>query len=121
MSGIGLSNVALGSWAFPDLSNGPVEVPYCDNITVVGYSAEDVKRDRDKVLLAFQNVGFEMHENSGVAESTVVLGAEVGGRPVRVRRDPKRAGIVRGAFQWLASGPVVTGRQIEALLGHYIP
>lgn len=61
-----------------------------------------------------------MHEISGVAECTVALGAEVCCRPVRVRRDPKRAGVVRRAFQWLASGPVVTGRQIEALLGHYI-
>eukprot|EP00972_Heterocapsa_arctica_P021530 3168162-Heterocapsa_arctica.AAC.1 len=61
-AGVPQDRVAFGSRPFPQLQEGPAEVPYCDSIMVVGTSAEAVTALRDRVLKWFEDAGFAMHE-----------------------------------------------------------
>ena len=42
-AGVLESSIALGAWPFPSLATGSVEIPYCDNITVVGTEWSEVE------------------------------------------------------------------------------
>ncbi len=61
-SDVPTERIALSHWPFPSLQDGPVEVPYCDNVTVLGVDKVAVTRVRDSVIVAFRAAGFEMHE-----------------------------------------------------------
>eukprot|EP00959_Pyramimonas_sp_CCMP1952_P231035 4829570-Pyramimonas_sp.AAC.1 len=56
--------IALGAWPLPSLTSGPVELPYSDNINVLGVRAEEVTELRDRVAARFSEEGFSMHEIS---------------------------------------------------------
>ena len=42
----------------------PISMPYCDNLTVLGLTADRVERSREKVSDAFKQYGFLMHEET---------------------------------------------------------
>eukprot|EP00972_Heterocapsa_arctica_P078249 11538512-Heterocapsa_arctica.AAC.1 len=75
---------------------------------------------RDHVLKCFEDARFAMHEISETTTSATVIGADLGGRVPHSRRLGARAWTVRQALAWLASGPTVSGRQVEVLLRHYV-
>jgi hypothetical protein len=112
--------IALSHWPFPSQQDGPVEVPYCDNVTVLGVDKVAVTRARDSVIVAFRAAGFEMHEISETERQAIVLGTEAGGKQPSSRRDGSKGLMVKGSLQWLAKGPICTGRQVEVIVGHYI-
>eukprot|EP00972_Heterocapsa_arctica_P092144 13590470-Heterocapsa_arctica.AAC.1 len=87
---------------------------------VKGTSAEAVIAMRNQVLKCFEDAGFAMHNFSETMTSATVYGADLGGRVPHSRRVGAQAWTVRQALEWLASGPTVTGRQVEVLLGHYV-
>ncbi|CAK0900553.1 unnamed protein product [Prorocentrum cordatum] len=103
--------IALGAWPLPSLTSGPVELPYSDNINVLGVRAEEVTELRDRVVARFSEEGFSMREISETSVHSTILGADVGGHPPVTRRAGQKLWLLRGALQWLASGPIVTGRQ----------
>ncbi|CAK0841452.1 unnamed protein product [Prorocentrum cordatum] len=105
--------IALGAWPLPPLTSGPVELPYSDNINVPGVRAGEVTELRDRVAARFSEEGFSMHEISETSVHSTILGADVGGHPPVTRRTGQKLWLLRGALQWLASGPIVTGRQVE--------
>ena len=72
--------IALGAWPLPPLDSGPVELPYSDNINVLGVKAREVTELRDRVVSCFAREGFSMHEISGTCAQSTILGAEVGGQ-----------------------------------------
>ena len=121
-SGFPSRNVAFGSWPFPDLSSpdSVAEIPYCDNITIVGRDPARVEQARNQVLSTFEAAGFSMHEISGVDTTAEVLGADLGGDPPVASRYRRKLWLLRQSLAWLASGPVVTGQQIEVIIGHYV-
>jgi len=119
-AGLKTAEVASGAWPFPSLRDGPVEIPYCDNITVVGLVATEVRAARDLVLHTFEAAGFQMHEVSAVCSETEVLGCDLGGATPSSRRTGRKLWLLRSALEWVASGPVVTGRQLEVLVGHFV-
>ncbi|CAK0832385.1 unnamed protein product, partial [Prorocentrum cordatum] len=119
-AGIDSSRLALGGWPLPLLEGGPVELPYSDNVNVIGLDPVAVGELRDKIVSTFKRHGFAMHEISPVSDAAVILGASVGGSPPSTRRVLNKLLLVRGALQWLASGPTVTGRQVEVIVGHYV-
>ncbi|CAK0796211.1 unnamed protein product, partial [Prorocentrum cordatum] len=119
-AGIDSSRLALGGWPLPLLEGGPVELPYSDNVNVIGLDPVAVGELRDKIVSTFERHGFAMHEISPVSDAAVILGASVGGSPPSTRRVLNKLLLVRGALQWLASGPTVTGRQVEVIVGHYV-
>ncbi|CAK0891757.1 unnamed protein product, partial [Prorocentrum cordatum] len=103
--------IALGAWPLPPLTSGPVELPYSDNINVLGVRAEEVTELRDRVVARFSEEGFSMHVISETSAHSTILGADAGGHPPVTRRTGQKLWLLRGALQWLASGPIVTGRQ----------
>ena len=115
-----MGRIALGGWPIPRVSEGPIEIPYCDNVTVVGLDAGSVVELRDVVLDAFRLAGFDMHEITAVSSSAVVLGGDLGGAVATSQRTLPKAWTLRRALQWLARGPRVTGQQVEVLVGHYV-
>jgi hypothetical protein len=119
-SDVPTERIALSHWPFPSLQDGPVEVPYCDNVTVLGVDKVAVTRVRDSVIVAFRAAGFEMHEISETEPQAIVLGTEAGGKRPSSRRDGSKGLMVKVALQWLAKGPTCTGRQVEVIVGHYI-
>ena len=49
--------IALASWSFPSLRDHPVEVLYCDNITMVGTKAGRTLKTRGRILGQFREEG----------------------------------------------------------------
>ncbi|CAK0842121.1 unnamed protein product [Prorocentrum cordatum] len=98
--------IALGAKPLPPLTSGPVELPYSDKINVLGVKADEVTELRDRVVARFSDEGFSMHEISVASVHSTILGADLW--------------VLRGALQWLASGPIVTGRQVEVVVGHCV-
>lgn len=117
-----LSRTALGGWPFLDVRGGAIAVPYCDNVTIIGTCASEVLGLRNRVLKVFESAGFSMHEVSAVESeaSVLVLGCDLGGDVPHSRRKGARAWLLRQALAWLASGPRVTGRHVEVIIGHYV-
>ena len=96
-------------------------MPYCDNITVVGKDKAEVSQWRDKLLAEFRRTGFGMHEISETSSFMTVLGADLGGdSSPSVIRTRNKMWLLALAFRWLASGPFVSGKQVEVLLGHLV-
>ncbi|CAK0798773.1 unnamed protein product, partial [Prorocentrum cordatum] len=113
-------NVALGALPLPSLDPSPVELPCSDNINALGVKASMVTELRDRIAARFAYKGFSMHEVSGTRPQSTILGADFGGHPPVTRRSGQKLWILRGALQWLASGPIVTGRQVEVAAGHCV-
>lgn len=61
-----------------------------------------------------------MQKTTSVEEESRVLGCDLGGHPVKVRRDIRKLCRVKQAFEWRETGPIVSGNDVEVLLGHYI-
>lgn len=54
------------SWIPPGLAAGPACPPFCENFTVSGMKAQDVQAGLDKMTNAFEELGFKLHEFSGL-------------------------------------------------------
>ena len=53
-------SVVPGSWPARPLSEGPLELPCCDNVTCIGLKVSETERMRDTIVDAFEKVGFDM-------------------------------------------------------------
>ena len=73
------SQVGLACWPFPSVQEQAVEIPYCDNVSVVGVEPGQVQELRDRVVDTFRRHGFDMHEISDVSRRERVLGGDLGG------------------------------------------
>ncbi|CAK0837412.1 unnamed protein product [Prorocentrum cordatum] len=119
-AGIAAEQTVVGSWPVPPLDTGPITLPYCDNVTVFGLSADRALGVRDRILEGFQDAGFQMHDITEAEPLGTVLGASVGGEPATVRRSIDRMWLIRGALLWMASQKRASGEQVEALIGHFV-
>ena len=60
--GFDASRRVASCWPAPKLTVGEVCLPYCDNLTVFGLSRADVQQGIDRMMRAFQKLGFRLHE-----------------------------------------------------------
>ena len=123
LAGLSYKSIVLGAWPSRPLVEGPLELPYCDNVTCVGLDSAETEKFRDNIVTAFEDVGFEMHEISVVSNAAVTLGQEWSKRSdgfFRSRRVGDKLNLVRGSLLWIAHGAVVAGRQVEVIVGHYV-
>ena len=61
-----------------------------------------------------------MHEVRHASPSAQPFGCHFDGARLRVGSKPEKLWRLRRAFNWLASGAPVSGRQVEVLLGHFV-
>ena len=61
-----------------------------------------------------------MHEITEVASFANVLGGDLGGPSPAVAQTASRRWLLKRALQWLSTGPMVSGRHLEVILGHYV-
>ena len=118
--GIDTSRCQAGGWPTPPLGEGPVAQPYCDNLQVLGYSADEVNTRLDKLVAHFSAKGFELHEVEYARTVAQPLGCHIDGIDHVAGPKPERAWRLKAAFEWLSSGRVVTGKQVQKLLGHFV-
>ena len=57
-----------GAWPAPAITADCAALPYCDNLTVYGVNADQVGAGIERMINAFSNLGFDLHEISGVEE-----------------------------------------------------
>ena len=120
-AGFGVDRRLTASWPAPSLTSGPVALPYCDNLTIIGICPEKKNAGLRGLMSAFERVGFSLHEVEMASMEADVLAGTVLGQKLHVIGKRKTIWKVRAALQYLIGQPVVTGRQLEVLLGHYIP
>jgi len=112
--------IMSNSWPVPPLSDEPIALPYCDNLTVFGMSKERVDRRLRELIRVFEGKGFVLHEISWASTSSDILGTSFDGLKHTVRARPKRAWTLRGALRHAARGGRISGKALERLLGHYV-
>ena len=72
----------VASWPMPTLSDDKpdsVAMPYCDNLTVLGNTADASADGLNLLLGAFVKAGFDMHEVSVAEPRSNILGYSMGG------------------------------------------
>eukprot|EP00972_Heterocapsa_arctica_P034929 5142161-Heterocapsa_arctica.AAC.1 len=62
-----------------------------------------------------------MHEVTGAESTATFLGSRCDGALGTVSGKLEKVWGIRGAFLHLADQPLITGREVEILLGHFIP
>jgi hypothetical protein len=120
-SGLGPERCLVGGWPAPDfLVSNVFGLPYCDNLTIFGTQPGPVNAALDRVILAFEEAGFELHEIQRATPESEFLGCQLhGARGTLAVRD-KKMWTLRSALLWAASGVRLSGRQVEKLVGHFI-
>ena len=110
----------VGSWPAPSLYEGPIGMPYCDNLTIFGTSPRVVNEKLKGLMGVFKQAGFTLHEVEWASTMTQPLGALFDGVSWSIRPRPEWAWRLRGALRYAASGLAISGRSLETLLGHYV-
>ena len=100
----------LGSWPSRPLAEGPLELPYCDNVTCVGLEKLETEKMRDYIVIAFETPALRCMRSQMLVP--VLLRSKRSDGRYRSRRVGDKVDMVRGALLWLAQGAVVTGRQV---------
>ena len=96
-------------------------MPYCDNLTIIGTDRIEVQRGLESMMQGFTSKGFTLHEVSHASAKADVLAGTVLGRHLTVLGKRPTVWKVRAALFWLAGGPVISGEQLQVVLGHFIP
>ena len=105
----------------PDLRKGAVRAhAYCDNLNVLGTQSERVQRKADTIIAGIESSEFVVHEREEASRYALTVGMEINGLLGWVAAKPVRRWKLRLALRWLASRPVVSGKQVERALGHAV-
>ena len=118
-AGFGPDRCVVGSWPVPDLAAGSVALPYCDNLNLFGFDPVLLNSQLQAVMGVLSAKGFALHEVVWATQSSTPLGSYFDGANNEIGSKPERAWQIKSALKWFAKGPRVTGRQVEALIGHY--
>ena len=86
----------------------------------MSYSAAEVDVLLNKLVAHFSSKGFELHEVEYARTEAQPLGCHIDGSDRIAGPKPERAWRLKAAFEWLSSGRVVTGKQVQNLLGHFV-
>ena len=105
LAGFDLAHRAVGAWPVPDLDKDCIALPFCDNLTIIGRSREDVVAGLTRMMDEFEKMGFLLHEVTDALPAVKVLGDFLDTARGEVLPDPGRAWKVRGALLWLPQGP----------------
>ena len=94
---------------------------HCPSTTMSLSDPIAVETGFTRLLAGFERAGFSMHEITPAESDATFLGTRCDGSAGTVAGKTEKVWDLRGAFLYLAERPMVTGRGIEILLGHFIP
>lgn len=114
------SRVLVDGRPAPALSDGPVLVPYADNLNIIGTNVSEVQKLKNKIVNHLQTLGFRIHEEQDALNYAESLGFFLDGKLGRVYPRPNKLKKVQVVLDWLATSPRVSGRMIERAIGHCI-
>lgn len=78
-AGLPESRCLVSSWPSPDSREGPIRLPYCDNLSVIGLDPVEVRRQLARIMPCFTDVGFELHEREWARSCSTPLGSNFSG------------------------------------------
>ena len=110
----------VSNWPSPDVNSSEVAVPYCDNITIIGFEESAVNNHLQHLIDVFANAGFTLHDIEWASRHTSVLGIDFLGDSLVVRPKRERVHKLRLAIKHAVSIPSISGQEIEVLLGHFV-
>jgi hypothetical protein len=120
-AGFSSSSCLVSQWSAPPLSEVPIAMPYCDNLTLLGHDEKRVNADLSRLILLFESKGFELHEIEWAGLTRDILGARFDGHANVVRPRGERSWTPRGAILYASrESSVMSGQQLEKLLGHFV-
>ena len=115
--GIPSEQTLVAGWPAPDLKNGIISNPYCDNLCVFGHDPAVVNVQLDRLIVLFKKKGFELHEIEYARTVSTPLGSHFDGAKGYVGPKHVKLHKLRMAAKWFSSGRPVTGRQVEIMVG----
>jgi hypothetical protein len=120
-TGLPESRLILDHSPVPDLADGsPALLIYCDNLNVVGTSAERVTSTKNIIARELRRVGFKVHEETDASLQCESLGFSIDGKTGSIRPTAAKYHRLAAAFSFLGRRPAVTKKQIERALGHAV-
>ena len=93
-------------------------MPYCDNGNVIGTDPAAVLEVRDTLIDALRDAGFGVHEITEPEARFETLGVVVDGVANTVASTSKRITEILIVLVHLVTRPVISGKQLERVLGH---
>lgn len=115
-----MSRVLVDGRPAPPLSDGPILVPYADNLNVVGVDKQEVQEIKARIVRHLQSLGFRIHEEQDALPHAESLGFFLDGKTGKVFPKPAKVKKVQVVLDWLAKSPRVSGKMIERAIGHCI-
>ena len=61
-AGFVASRCLVAGWPAPDLAEGPVAIPHCDNLAIVARSRVAADEALDTLMTAFTDAGFQLYD-----------------------------------------------------------
>ncbi|CAE8634396.1 unnamed protein product [Polarella glacialis] len=105
----------------PNLKDGtPIILPYCDNLNIAGTNRELVQQAKEGAVKRLREVGFLVHEEVEACLQVDSLGYTINGSTGIVAPQPLKAERLVKGFIYISRRPIMTGRQLEHVMGHCI-
>eukprot|EP00971_Amphidinium_carterae_P327964 6459587-Amphidinium_carterae.1 len=102
----------------PPTSDEPALLVYVDNQLFVGTSQDSTVKARKTVHDCFEQCGLPMHEVQEGVRFIETLGMELDGLAKKASSSSSKRWRLKKAWEFLRRYPVLTGAQLEVLLGH---
>ena len=120
-AGLGPNREVAEGVACPSLEPGePVMIAYVDNLNIAGICRQRVQQAKDDAVAHLRHIGFVVHEELDAASSANSLGFHIDVAVGKVTPIPSKVGKVIAMLRCLASGPRVSGKMVEKLIGHCV-
>ncbi|CAE8582249.1 unnamed protein product [Polarella glacialis] len=105
----------------PNLKDGtPIILPYCDNLNIAGTNRELVQQAKEGAVKRLREVGFLVREEVEACLQVDSLGYTINGSTGIVAPQPLKAERLVKGFIYISRRPIMTGRQLEHVMGHCI-
>ena len=115
--GVGNDRILLDGHPAPDLDEGVLAMPYCDNIHVLALDTQECQRGKSKAVQDLEELGFQIHEQVDSCTLFPTLGGVVDGAVGEVRPTDDRKWNILLGFSYLLDHPVGS-TLVQRLLGH---
>ena len=96
----------------------PARLVYVDNELFVATSAEEAVRERARAHRHLSSQGLPLHEVQDAVTTVECIGLELDGIELTARASQRKRDRLRAAWCQVKRKPLMSGKQLETLLGH---